>query len=141
MSKIVRTASLSLALLITAASALAATKTSPPPDAAQAQYQKERAKCLDGTSNQDRATCLKEAGAALAEARRGALTAEQGNLERNARERCEPLPVAERSACLARMRGQGTTSGSAQSGGVSRELREVVTEPVPPAASAPQPKP
>jgi len=35
---------------------------------AQARYLKERAVCLEGRSNQDRATCLKEAGAALAEA-------------------------------------------------------------------------
>ena len=38
------------------------------PDAAQSRYQSERAVCLHGLSNQDKATCLKEAGAALAEA-------------------------------------------------------------------------
>jgi hypothetical protein len=34
---------------------------------AQARYQQERAVCLSGQSNQDRATCLREADAALAD--------------------------------------------------------------------------
>ncbi len=38
---------------------------------AQAKYQRERAACMNGqTTNEDRATCLREAGAALAEARK-----------------------------------------------------------------------
>ena len=44
---------------------------------AQARYQQERAACLAGQTGQDRATCLKEAGAALAEARRGKLSEDQ----------------------------------------------------------------
>ena len=39
----------------------------------EATYRYEREKCLSGRTHQDRATCLKEAGAALAEARRGRL--------------------------------------------------------------------
>ena len=37
---------------------------------AQARYQQDRAACMSGQSNQDHATCLREAGAALAQARR-----------------------------------------------------------------------
>ena len=41
---------------------------------AQSRYEKDRAACMSGNSNQDRATCLREAGAALVEARRDGLT-------------------------------------------------------------------
>jgi hypothetical protein len=129
MNHLARTASLSLFIALATGGATAATKAPAPSDIAQSQYQKERARCLDGTSNQDRDTCLKEAGAALAEARRGTLGTDEGNYERNARERCTPLPDEERSSCLARMRGEGTTSGSVQGGGVIRELREVTSAP------------
>ena len=71
---------------------------------AQARYQQERAACMNGTSNQDRATCLQEAGAALGEARRGALGASsEGNLARNRTARCDALPVQEREDCALRM--------------------------------------
>jgi hypothetical protein len=85
--------------------------------------------CLAGTSNQDRATCLREAGAALAAAQRAGPDAESdATYERNARKRCERLPDSERRDCMARMDGQGTTSGSAAAGGIYRELvtRETV---------------
>lgn len=45
---------------------------------ANARYQAERAVCDSGQSNQDRATCLKEAGAAQAESRMGRLNDDQG---------------------------------------------------------------
>jgi len=90
---------------------------------AQRQYQRERAVCLSGESNQARATCLQEAGAALGEARRNNLapanTREMGN---NRMIRCDALPVADREDCAKRMQGEGVTSGSAQQGGVLREL-------------------
>jgi len=103
-----------------------------PGDAAQQRYQKERAVCLAGTGPQDRATCLKEAGAALAESRRQGLTDPGQDTASHQRQRCQVLPVADRGACLARMSGQGTASGSVAGGGILRELRTVV-----PAASAP----
>lgn len=93
---------------------------------AQARYQHERAACMNGSSNQDRATCLKEAGAALGEAKRGALGASSdGNLERNRMARCDALPAQEREDCVVRMQ-HGTMSGSAQQGGILREVERPV---------------
>lgn len=106
-----------LGIALGSSSALAAKKTGA--DDALATYRQERALCLSGQSNQDRATCLREAGAALVEARRGGLT--RGSSQ-YASKRCERLPDAERQDCLARMQGQGTTSGSVAAGGISREL-------------------
>lgn len=103
------------------------------PEAAQQRYQAERAACLNNTSRQDKATCLKEAGAALAEARRDGLTDPGQDAVRNQRQRCEALPAADRRACIARMSGQGTTRGSAAEGGIYRELKT----PMPGAPAAP----
>lgn len=102
----------------------------------QARYLQERAVCLSGHSNQDRATCLQEAGAARAEALRGDLArpAASSDFERNAQLRCARLPQPERSDCTARMTGQGSVEGSAAAGGV---LRELVTQVPAAAASAP----
>ena len=94
---------------------------------AQAQYQRERAVCTNGQSNQDRATCLKEAGAAYGEARKSGLGAGSAPSRSNAVERCDDLPATERSACLARMQGQGTATGSAAAGGILREVEQPVT--------------
>jgi hypothetical protein len=92
---------------------------------AQLRYQAERAVCMSGSSNQDRATCLREAGAALAEARRGNLATES-DLGRNRTIRCDALPAQDRQDCVMRMQGQGSSSGSAQQGGVLRELERTV---------------
>ena len=93
---------------------------------AQARYQQERAACMSGSSNQDRATCLKEAGAALGEARRGALgDSSDSNLARNRMARCDALPAQEREDCAVRMQ-HGTMSGSAQQGGILREIERPV---------------
>ena len=88
----------------------------------RAQYQKERAVCTEGRSNQDRATCLKEANAAFAQARHGTLAVGAGNYAQNARQRCNGLQGGDRDDCMARMQGQGTTSGSVAEGGIFREL-------------------
>ena len=105
---------------------------------AQTRYQQERAICLSGQSPQDRATCLKEAGAALAEARRGGLGSDGANFTANQRQRCDQLAGAEQQDCVARMQGRGSTQGSVAGGGILRELvtREVM---VPPAAAASAP--
>lgn len=119
---------LRLAVLTVAATAsllMAGTAVAAGARASQAQqrYQQERAVCLSGESNQDRATCLREAGAALQEARRGGLDSGGApEFERNRTIRCNALPAGDREDCERRMQGEGVTTGSAQQGGVLREL-------------------
>lgn len=104
-------------LVLVAGAALAATASD-----ARLRYQQERKACLGGASHQDRATCLREAGAALQEASRGRLAAGTGSqFGDNAVARCAALPPADRDECVMRIR-EGTTSGSAAQGGVLREL-------------------
>ena len=104
---------------------------------AQTAYQKEAAACR-GTSRQDRATCMKEAGAARDEARRGRLADRGTAYDKNATQRCSGLPDADRKDCMARMQGQGTTSGSVDGGGILREkvtrTPEPTQMPIPPTA-------
>lgn len=107
--------------------------------AAATRYQRERAACLSGQSPEGRTTCLKEAGAAYAEAKHGGLkvTGESGGQDAwatNTTKRCNGLPADETKACMARMHGAGSTSGSVASGGILREL--VTVEPAASAASA-----
>ena len=86
---------------------------------AQARYREDIKVCDSGQSNQDRATCRREAASALAEAKRGALNDTSGQYQQNALQRCNVhKDEAERRACEARMTGQGTTEGSAAAGGV-----------------------
>ena len=106
----------------TLASGTAIAASNPALSEAQLRYQQERAVCISGQSNQDRSTCLREAGAALAEARRGALATNVAELLSNQLRRCEPLPASDREDCVARMKGHGTTSGSVAAGGIYREL-------------------
>lgn len=131
-------AAAAVALLLAAplGSAFGATGTKAArPGALEATYQQERQKCLSGRSHQDRATCLQEAGAALAEARRGRL--DNGVSEREMAEnrlaRCKVQPPAERAACERLARGEGSVSGSVEGGAVIKELvtREVGATPRP----------
>jgi hypothetical protein len=97
---------------------------------AQQRYQQERAACLSGQSQQDRATCLREAGAAREEARRGRLDNGAGasaSLEQNAVARCNAQPAADREACVQRIMGAGSTQGGVESGGLIRQTETPVT--------------
>lgn len=95
-------------------------------------YVQERANCETGRTAQDRATCLKEAGAAAEERKRNGL-ANAGAARQNATERCKALPAKDQGDCLARIEGpaavnqQVTTSGSVAGGGVLRETRTTIT--------------
>lgn len=101
-------------------------------------FERDRAVCAGGRSNQDPAICMREAEAALAEVKRGRLTNGHDNFTRNALRRCEALQDDDRADCQARMHGQGSSSGSVAGGGIYRELvtREVGAIPSP-AASVP----
>jgi len=110
-----------LALALAAAPAAWSTGNKALSDA-QRQFQQERAYCLSGQSQQDRATCLKEANNAYAEARRGALNNGGGaNFSQNAVERCKAQPAADQDACVQRIMGAGSTEGSVKGGGLLRE--------------------
>lgn len=94
---------------------------------AQQRYQQERAYCMSGQSQQDRATCLKEAGAAYQEARGGRLDNSQGNnFTQNATQRCNAQPAADREACVQRILGAGSAQGSVRGGGILREVETPV---------------
>nr|WP_316641032.1 hypothetical protein [uncultured Roseateles sp.] len=104
---------------------------------AQQRYLSERAACLNGSSSQDRATCLKEAGAALAEARKSRQPEAQPDYRANALLRCDRQPEADRLDCRRLVLGAGSSSGSVAEGAVVRELvTRTVSQPGS-AASAP----
>jgi len=97
---------------------------------ARAQYQRDRAACMSGQTTEDRATCLREAGAAYAEARRGGLTSPSPSQARqDALDRCNAFQSEQdRRECVARMRS-GDVSGSVEGGGILREKSFVVPAP------------
>lgn len=88
--------------------------------------QEDRAYC-DARPDEDRRACLREAGAAKQAARRGQL--DEGlaaSYDRNRLARCGYLPEADRELCVRRMNGEGTATGSVESGGIYRELTVTV---------------
>ncbi len=116
------------------ASALAAgnTATTDP----HARYQREGGACYAIKSFDERAECLSEAGLHLAKSLPTPDNELPDALARNALRRCEPLPEPDRKDCMARMQGQGTTTGSVATGGIYREL--VTREVGEPAAKQPE---
>ena len=144
-----RTTRFVFALCVTAAAAspLAAGAADSAASPARTTYVKDRADCNAGRTAEDRATCLKEAGAAQQERKRNGLD-NKGSPGANATDRCNNLPAKDKTDCLARIEGpnragqQTTTSGSVAGGGVIRETKTVTTGPaivIPvPAASAPR---
>lgn len=126
------------ALALACGAGIAAAATPAADRSAQATYQAERKACMEGrTTNEDRATCLKEAGAAYAEARRGRLSNNVSDEQKreNALLRCREQPASERTDCERMARGEGKVSGSVAGGAIVKEL---VTRTVEPAASAPR---
>jgi hypothetical protein len=105
-----------------------------PQDELTARYQQDLAECEAQQATQDLAACRLEARNALAEAKRHLLSDTTANLfEKNQLKRCRVFKGDDREACEARVRGDGSSTGSVQSGGVLRE----VTRPVPPAPATP----
>lgn len=115
----VRIALLAAGLCLGAGSAIAAEGNKS--GGTSATIAQERANCMSGNTNQDRATCLREAGAAQQEFQRGNLR-DTGDYASNASKRCAALPAVEKADCERRAMGEGSVSGSVGSGGVVREL-------------------
>lgn len=90
-----------------------------------ARMQSEKATC-DGVQ-QDKAACLREAGAAREEAgRAGLTTAGPAGNSANAMDRCRLQPPVDQADCMARIEGSTgntstSTSGSVMGGGLIRE--------------------
>lgn len=106
-------------------------------------YQQELAVC--GHNQQDRAACIREAGAARQAAARGGLTSAP-DYRANALARCGLQQPADRPACEARVLGSmGNTTtnvdGSVMGGGLIRESVTTTMVPVAPAPMEPQPMP
>lgn len=110
-------------LAVTAATAQVATGTTGID--ATGSYRHEVQSCLSGMTQQDQATCLREARNAQAEKQRGALD-NGAPLEANRMARCDALAGEDKAACQARMMGYGNTTGSVAGGGVLREVETVV---------------
>lgn len=104
---------------------------------ASGDYQQEVLSCNNGKTQQDKATCLTEARSAHAVPKQSLTTAAQTDLQANALQRCEALDAGDKLACQARLKGQGTASGSVAGGGILREMHEV--EIMAPASSANKP--
>jgi hypothetical protein len=111
-------------LATTAAAAQVATATTGID--ASGSYQQEVQACLSGKTQQDQATCLREARNAQADKKRGVLDNAGGRFEANAAARCDVFTGEDKAACQARVMGSGTTSGSVAGGGLLREMETVV---------------
>jgi hypothetical protein len=116
--------SLAASLSITAASAQVTSSTTEID--ASGNYQHEVQSCRSGMTQQDQATCMKEARNAQADRKRGVLDNANSQFEANSLARCEAQAGEDKAACQARMMGYGTTSGSVAGGGVLREVETVV---------------
>jgi len=89
--------------------------------AARQKYNQDVAFCKSGQSQQDYATCMREAGAALQQSNL-LHTAPREVLAQNSEDRCAVQHGDDRVACQARMEGLGKTEGSVAGGGVIREI-------------------
>jgi hypothetical protein len=111
-------------LAVTAATAQVATGTTGID--ASGSYQQEVNACLTGKTQQDQATCLREARNAQADKKRGVLDNAGAQFDANATSRCNVMSGEDKAACQARVMGYGNTSGSVAAGGVLREVETVV---------------
>jgi len=130
-STVFRTTLFTAQALICASLCLQAQAQTPaqPQDELTARYQQDLVECEAQQATQDLAACRLEARNALAEAKRNLLNDTTANLfEKNQFKRCRVFKGEDREACEARVRNEGSNTGSVQSGGI---LREVVRPVVP----------
>ena len=128
------------AALLAAASPWAAEP--PSRDRLSAGHGKATARCPHGVTHEGGSVCLSKAELDLTRARQAALDKDPAQYMRNALIRCDGLGGDDKRDCVARIQGQGTTSGSVESGGIYRELvtREVGAPPAKaPEAGTPRP--
>jgi hypothetical protein len=111
-------------LAVTAATAQVATGTTGID--ASGNYQQEVRACMTGKTQQDQATCLREARNAQGDKKRGVLDNAGAKFDANATARCDVLKGEDKAACQARVMGYGTTTGSVAGGGLLREVETVV---------------
>lgn len=113
--------------LATAAFAFAGVASAAQP-ARGGMYQQELAVC--GHNQQDRAACIREAGAARQAAANGQLTNAPDYMQ-NAMARCQRQEPSDRAACEARVKGTGRTQaeGSVMGGGVIYETVTPISMP------------
>jgi hypothetical protein len=132
-STVFRTALFAAQALICASLCLHVQAQTPaqPQDELTARYQQDLAECEAQQATQDLSACRLEARNALAEAKRNLLSDTTANLfEKNQLKRCRVFKGDDREACEARARGEGSSTGSVQSGGLLREVvRPVVPSP------------
>lgn len=142
-----------IAVLLACGSFAAATSATAAPRRGESDstYQRELAVC--GHNQQDRAACIREAGAARQAAAQGGLSSAP-DYRANALARCSLQPPMERRACEQRVTGAGDSAvqGSVMGGGLIRETVTpipVVQQPMydaqpmraPPPVIAPMPAP
>ena len=96
-----------------------------------AQYQRDRLVCSRIRDQDERNNCLSEASTAFASTQPTPANDDPGRYARNALLRCEALREPDAGDCRARIKGQGTTSGSVAAGGIYRELVTVEVGQVP----------
>jgi len=122
---------LALAACLAPLAAAAAPATASERADRRAVYERDRAACETGKSTQERSLCLHDVTVAY----RMPHTNKPYDLDpaayhRNQALRCGPLKDKDLEACMDRMRGAGSTSGSVQTGGILRELTTVEVGPV-----------
>ena len=124
-----------LSLLLTVAACLAPLAAGAATGTEQAErraiFERDRAACETGRSTQERSLCLHDVTVAY----RMPHTNKPYDLDpstylRNQALRCGPLKDKDLEACMARMRGAGSTSGSVATGGIYRELTTIEVGPV-----------
>jgi hypothetical protein len=98
----------------------------------QRRFEADRQACLGGKTGQTYASCMREAHAVLADPASSTAPVSAEQLQRNALARCDAQTGDEQVACIARIRGEGTVSGSVTGGGVLRELVTTEIVPTPP---------
>lgn len=99
--------------------------------------QQERANCMSVQETEARADCVRDTNVAYAHAKRNRPSDIDPPFAKNVTLRCDAHRGDENRDCLARMGGQGTTSGSVADGGIYRELVVIETMAVPTPSSAP----